>query len=142
MNTEIKLPKKIMLRQREITADYLIAVDKHLEDIWANRVMDMYEIRDFADDMHIDARHLSNTIKLVTGQSPCYFYEGKIMDIARKQLRETNVPVSEIAVRLTYDPSNFVKFFKRFEGTTPKKYREKMQSAIVAPTEKTEMLTI
>jgi AraC family transcriptional regulator of adaptative response / methylphosphotriester-DNA alkyltransferase methyltransferase len=141
MNTEVKLPKKIMLRQREITADYLMAVDKHLEDILANRVMDMYEIRDFADDMHIDARHLSNTIKLVTGQSPCYFYEEKIMDIARKQLRETNVPVSEIAIRLTYDPSNFVKFFKRFEGTTPKKYREKMQSA-VADIEETETLTI
>jgi AraC family transcriptional regulator of adaptative response / methylphosphotriester-DNA alkyltransferase methyltransferase len=141
MNTEVKLPKKIMLRQREITADYLMAVDKHLEDILANRVMDMYEIRDFADDMHIDARHLSNTIKLVTGQSPCYFYEEKIMDIARKQLRETNVPVSEIAIRLTYDPSNFVKFFKRFEGTTPKKYREKMQSS-VADIEETETLTI
>jgi AraC family transcriptional regulator of adaptative response / methylphosphotriester-DNA alkyltransferase methyltransferase len=141
MNTEVKLPKKIMLRQREITADYLMAVDKHLEDILANRVMDMYEIRDFANDMHIDARHLSNTIKLVTGQSPCYFYEEKIMDIARKQLRETNVPVSEIAIRLTYDPSNFVKFFKRFEGTTPKKYREKMQSS-VADIEETETLTI
>jgi AraC family transcriptional regulator of adaptative response / methylphosphotriester-DNA alkyltransferase methyltransferase len=140
MNTEIKLPKKIMLRQREITADYLMAVDKHLEDILANRVMDMYEIRDFADDMHIDARHLSNTIKLVTGQSPCYFYEEKIMDIARKQLRETNVPVSEIAIRLTYDPSNFVKFFKRFEGSTPKKYREKMQLASLEA--KTETLTI
>jgi len=130
-----------MLRQREIVADYLMAVDKHLEDILANRVMDMYEIRDFADDMHIDARHLSNTIKLVTGQSPCYFYEEKIMDIARKQLRETNAPVSEIAVRLTYDPSNFVKFFKRFEGTTPKKYREKMQLAKLE-TAKTETLTI
>lgn len=130
-----------MLRQREITADYMMAVDKHLEDILANRVLDMYEIRDFADDMHIDARHLSNTIKLVTGQAPCYFYEEKIMDIARRQLRETNVSVSEIAIRLTYDPSNFVKFFKRFEGTTPKKYREKMQLA-TAEMPKTETVTI
>jgi len=130
-----------MLRQREITANYMMAVDKHLEDILTNRVLDMYEIRDFADDMHIDARHLSNTIKLVTGQAPCYFYEEKIMDIARRQLRETNVSVSEIAIRLTYDPSNFVKFFKRFEGTTPKKYREKMQLA-TAEMPKTETVTI
>jgi AraC family transcriptional regulator of adaptative response / methylphosphotriester-DNA alkyltransferase methyltransferase len=141
MNNVVKLPKKIMLRQREITADYLMALDKHLEDILANRTMDMLEIRDFADDMHIDARHLSNTIKLVTGKSPCYFYEEKIMNIARRQLQETNVPVSEIAIRLTYDPSNFVKFFKRFEGTTPKKYREKMQSA-TAEIAKTETVTI
>ena len=141
MNNNLKLPKKILLRQREITADYLMAVDKHLEDLLANRVDEMYEIRDFADDMHIDARHLSNTIKLVTGQSPCYFYEEKIMDIARKQLRESTTPVAEIAIRLTYDPSNFVKFFKRFEGTTPKRYRESMQTNFPV-TQKTETLTI
>ena len=141
MNNNLKLPKKILLRQREITADYLMAVDKHLEDLLANRVDEMYEIRDFADHMHIDARHLSNTIKLVTGQSPCYFYEEKIMDIARKQLRESTTSVAEIAMRLTYDPSNFVKFFKRFEGTTPKRYRESMQTNFPI-TQKTETLTI
>jgi AraC-like DNA-binding protein len=30
----------------------------------------------------------------------------------------------EIARHLTFDPSNFTKFFKHFEGITPKKFRE------------------
>jgi AraC family transcriptional regulator of adaptative response / methylphosphotriester-DNA alkyltransferase methyltransferase len=127
MDTEIKLPKKIMLRQREITADYMMAIDRHLEELLDNRVTEMLEIRDFADAMHIDARHLSNTIKLVTGKSPCYFFEEKIMDIARRELKETSTPVAQIAARLTFDPSNFTKFFKRFEGVTPKQYREQVQ---------------
>jgi AraC family transcriptional regulator of adaptative response / methylphosphotriester-DNA alkyltransferase methyltransferase len=142
MPAEIKLPKKIMLRQREITADYMLAIDKHLEDIVSGKVMDMFEIRDFAEQMHIDARHLSNTIKLVTGKAPCYFYEHKIMDIARRQLRETDWPVTEIATKLTYDPSNFVKFFKRFEGKTPKQYREQARGSNYITVEKTETLTI
>jgi AraC-like DNA-binding protein len=120
------IPKKILARQHEITADFLIAVDKHLNDIMENRVMDMMEIRDFADDLHIHPTHLSNTIKLTTGKAPCYFFEEKIMNIAKKMLQDTSIPIAEIASQLTFDPSNFTKFFKRFEGITPKQYREEM----------------
>lgn len=120
------IPKKILARQHEITADFLIAVDKHLGDIMENRVMDMMEIRDFADDLHIHPTHLSNTIKLTTGKAPCYFFEEKIMNIAKKMLQNTSIPIAEIASQLTFDPSNFTKFFKRFEGITPKQYREEM----------------
>ncbi|QJD94515.1 helix-turn-helix transcriptional regulator [Mucilaginibacter robiniae] len=140
MNTS-KLPKKIMLRQHEITADFMKIIDQHLDDVLANRVTEMFEIKDIADTIHIHPTHLSNTIKLVTGCSPCSFYEEKIMNIARQQLKETNKPVAAIAGQLTFDPSNFVKFFKRFEGTSPKQYREKEQ-ATQSETEKSEMITI
>jgi AraC-like DNA-binding protein len=118
------IPKKILARQHEITADFLIAVDKHLDDIMENRVFDMMEIRDFAEALYIHPTHLSNTIKLTTGKSPCYFFEEKIMNIVKKLLQDTNIPIAEIARNLTFDPSNFTKFFKRFEGVTPKQYRE------------------
>jgi len=124
MEATLTVPKKILARQHEITADYLKAIDKHLEDVLNNRVLDMYEIRDFADEMHIHPTHLSNTIKLTTGKHPCSFFEEKIMGIAKTMLQENKVSVAEIANRLTFDPSNFTKFFKRFEGVTPKQYRE------------------
>jgi len=120
------IPKKILSRQHEITSDFLKEVDKHLADIIEGRAMDMFEIRDIADVMHIHPTHLSNTIKLTTGKSPCSFFEARIMDIAKFMLRETNTPVAHIATKLTFDPSNFTKFFKRFEGVTPKQYREEM----------------
>lgn len=141
MTESIKLPKKIMLRQREILADYLLALDKHLDDVLNGRALDMLEIRDFADKMHIDARHLSNTVKLVTGKSPCFFFEEKIMNIAKQQLTETTLPIKVIAVKLTYDPSNFVKFFKRFAGVTPKQFREQLKQQSLEQT-RTETITI
>lgn len=125
MEATLTVPKKILARQHEITVDYLKAIDKHLEDVLNNRVLDMYEIRDFADEMHIHPTHLSNTIKLTTGKHPCFFFEEKIMGIAKTMLQENKASVAEIANRLTFDPSNFTKFFKRFEGVTPKQYREK-----------------
>lgn len=134
-----KLPQKIAARQHEITADYLHILDRHLADLLAGRVTDMYEIRDVADEMHIHPTHLSNTIKLTTGQAPCYFFEEKIMTIARTMLVDTQRSVADIAATLTFDPSNFTKFFKRFEGVTPKQYREAIWQKAY---EKTELLTI
>nr|WP_299357577.1 AraC family transcriptional regulator [Mucilaginibacter sp.] len=84
----------------------------------------MFEIRDFAEILHIHPTHLSNTIKLTTGKSPCFFFEEKIMAIAKDMLKDNRLSIAQIAFKLTFDPSNFTKFFKRFEGVTPKQYRE------------------
>lgn len=137
--TTRQLPRKIALRQHEITADFLRVLDRHLADVVAGRVTEMYEIRDVADELHIHPTHLSNTIKLTTGQAPCYFFEQKIMAIARVLLRDTHRSIADIAGTLTYDPSNFTKFFKRFQGITPKQYREEVWAVEL---EKTELLTI
>lgn len=136
------LPKKIAARQHEITADFLAILDQHLADLLAGRVLDMYEIRDVADEMNIHPTHLSNTIRLTTGYAPCYFFERKIMDIARQLLTTTRQSVAEIARTLTYDPSNFTKFFKHFQGSTPKQYREGIWALDQqCEREKTELLT-
>lgn len=134
-----KLPQKIAARQHEITADYLNILDRHLADLLAGRVTDMYEIRGVANEMHIHPTHLSNTIKLTTGRAPCYFFEEKIMAIARTMLTDSQQSIAAIATTLTFDPSNFSKFFKRFQGVNPKQYREAIWQKTY---EKTEVLTI
>ena len=119
------LPKKILARQHEIFADYLRELDKHLDDVVHERVEVMLEVRDFAELLHIHPTHLTNTIKQTTGKSPCFFFEEKIMAIAKDMLQK-NTPIKEVAYKLTFDASNFTKFFKRFEGVTPKQYKEQM----------------
>lgn len=122
-----KLPKKIFARQHEIFADFLKEIDIHLEDIVTGRATEMFHIKDFAAKLFIHPTHLSNTIKLTTGKAPCFFFEEKLMKISRELLAETDEPIARIAERLTYDPSNFTKFFKHFESITPKQYREHIQ---------------
>jgi AraC-like DNA-binding protein len=122
--TTMKLPKKVAARQHEIVADFLKAIDQHLDDIVSGQVTEMHEIRDFARLLFIHPTHLSNTIKLTTGRTPCFFYEEKILAIAKDLLLHTPASIASIAERLTYDPSNFTKFFKHFEGVTPKQFRD------------------
>jgi AraC family transcriptional regulator, regulatory protein of adaptative response / methylphosphotriester-DNA alkyltransferase methyltransferase len=124
-----RLPKKIFARKSEITAEFLNIIDAHLNDIIAERTLDMFEIRDIAAIMHIHPTHLSNVIKLTTGKAPCYFFEEKIMAHAKNMLMDSSKTISQIAITLTYDPSNFTKFFKHFSGFTPKQYREQFLNA-------------
>ncbi len=118
------IPKKILARQHEITKAYLRALDKHLLDIVEGRATEMFEIKDLANVLHIHPIHLSNTIKMATGLHACFFYEEKIMNIAKEMLKKNDQSISNIASILTFEPSNFTKFFKRFENKTPKQFRE------------------
>lgn len=133
----MKIPQKFLTRQHEITTDFLRELDNHLEDILSGKNDHMFEIRDFAALLHIHPIHLSNTIKSATGHSPCYFMEKRLMEISKSMLQQINIPINEIARTLTYDPSNFTKFFKRFSGQTPKQYRADYFLSISQDLEKT-----
>jgi AraC family transcriptional regulator of adaptative response / methylphosphotriester-DNA alkyltransferase methyltransferase len=134
------LPKKIFARQHEITSDFLNEIDKHLLDIVEGRATEMYEIRDLAQLLHIHPTHLANTVKQTTGKSACHFFEDKILTISKRMLEENTMPINAIASLLTYDPSNFTKFFKRFSGETPKAYRHRFLLRQLL--KKTEAVTI
>lgn len=121
------IPHKILTRKDEITAKFFELLEKHIEEIVAGKVEKMYKIKDFAALLFIHPTHFSNTIKLTTGHSPCHFAEERTMNEARKLLSETPMSIAEISYRLTFnEPTNFTKFFKSFEGITPKQYRNKI----------------
>ena len=112
------------LRQRQIVDQYIGHPDGHLADLRAGEAERVYEIRDFARMMHLHPVHLSNTVKEVTGSSTCDLFETRLLSMAKDLILNTDLPIGAIAARLTYDPSNFTKFFKAYTGTTPKKFRE------------------
>lgn len=114
----------ISARKNEIVKEYLTELDKHMQQMKEGLAEEALEIRDFANMLHVHPVHLSNTIKEVTGQSTCDLYENRLLDLAKELLLTTNMPVAQIARQLTYDPSNFTKFFKAYTGTTPKKFRD------------------
>lgn len=118
-------PKKD--RKHEIAFNYLAVLDRHFEKVKAGEFQPVYETSTFAKEMYIDETHLSDIVKEVLGKSPCTIYEEKLVGIVKVLLMDRTRSINDIAYSLDYDPSNFTKFFKRFTGTTPKKYRTSMQ---------------
>jgi AraC family transcriptional regulator, regulatory protein of adaptative response / methylphosphotriester-DNA alkyltransferase methyltransferase len=123
MISEIASPS-VSTRKKEIVQQYIAELDNHIADLKAGKAERALEIREFASLLHVHPVHLSNTIKEVTGQSSCSLYEERLIQVSKELLLTTTLPISRIAVQLTYDPSNFTKFFKHFTGTTPKKFRD------------------
>lgn len=124
-----KNENKHINRSEEITIAYFAFLDQHIVDVVDGRVSDFMGINQIAQALYISHTHLTDTIQKTKGEHPCYFYDLKIVEQAKKMLRETDQSIAEIAKILTYDPSNFSKFFKKFVGQTPQQWRIKVKSS-------------
>ena len=117
-------------RKKELTQQYIAQLDEHIQQLKEGKAERAMEIRDLAQLLHVHPVHLSNTIKEVTGQSTCDLYEERLLKISKELILNTNMSIAEIARQLTYDPSNFTKFFKHYTGITPKKFRNQRASLL------------
>ncbi len=113
-----------MNRPQEIIEQYLNVLNAHIEELKNGRAESTFEIKDFAAALHIHPTHLSNTINEQLGKSPCDIYEEKLIETAKELILTTDKSIAEIARTMTYDPSNFSKFFKSFEKVTPLQFRK------------------
>lgn len=113
-----------MKRGEEITNEYLAFLDAHLDDIVSGKVTEMMELNQIASELFVSHTHLTDTIQKNMGNHPCHFYDLKIIEQAKKMLTNTDHSIAQISKILTYDPSNFSKFFKKFTGVTPGGFRK------------------
>jgi AraC-like DNA-binding protein len=119
-------------RSAEILKDYLAILDQHLQDVLDGKMDKMFELQDIAALLFIHPTHLSNVIKEYTGHHPCYFYEQKILQVAKELLKDPRHSIADVARMLTYDPSNFTKWFKTYGGTSPSAYRKQLATQLAA----------
>jgi AraC-like DNA-binding protein len=113
-----------MKRSKEITSAFLKELDQHMDELKSGKAIATFEVQDIAALLHIHPTHLSNTIQEELKRSPCDIYEERLMNVAKELILTTNLSIAAIARHLTFDPSNFNKFFKHFSGTTPKRFRD------------------
>ncbi|GAA4444989.1 hypothetical protein GCM10023091_35930 [Ravibacter arvi] len=116
-------------RKDEITDRYFELIHSHLEDLLSGSADLMFELREIADRLSVSQKHLIRVVNETRGNHPCHFYVQAILEKSKHLMATTQIPISEIARRLTYDPSNFTKFFKKYEGVTPLQYR----NSVAAP---------
>lgn len=126
-----EIPNDIVTRKDEITSEFIRLADQHLDDLLQSRVHRKFHAKDFGAMLFIHPRHLTNTIKLTTGKSPCDIMEEKMITAAKDLLLSTNKSVSDIGYQLGYnDSTNFIKFFKGLAGISPLQFRKQQQGKI------------
>jgi AraC family transcriptional regulator, regulatory protein of adaptative response / methylphosphotriester-DNA alkyltransferase methyltransferase len=113
-------------RPQILVDTYLLKLEQHMDDLKKGTAENTLEIKDFAGMLHVHPRHLSNTVHEVMGKSPCDLYEEKLLAVAKELLHDPKLSISDIARQLSFDPSNFTKYFRRYNGTTPKQFRQSL----------------
>lgn len=111
-------------RASEITQQYLELIDRHIEDVVNGDTNELMQLSQIAGQLAISHTHLTDTVQKTTGHHPCHFYDARIIDKAKQLLLQSDKPVADIALTLTYDPSNFSKFFRKWTGLTPGDFRK------------------
>lgn len=114
-------------RGAQITNQYLLFLDRHIEDVIQGRTIEFMEINRIASELAVSHKHLSYTVQKEKGNHPGYFYNQKIIAQAKELLIHSTLSIAKIALMLTYDPSNFTKFFKKWTGETPGSFRQKIK---------------
>lgn len=106
-------------RQEEIVNAYFSFLNSHIESVISGASDDFLPLSEIAHQLHISHQHLTDTIQQANGHHPCYYYDLKIIEAAKEMLKASDKTVTEVAYTLTYDPSNFSKFFKKIVGVSP-----------------------
>lgn len=105
-----------MGRREELVGGFVKLVQEHH---LAQRNLSFY-----SDRLFVTTKHLSETVKEVTGRTAGQILDDLLLVEARRLLDETALSISEVAFQLQFaDPSQFSKFFHRMTGMPPRMYR-------------------
>lgn len=91
-------------------------IDCHYQDV---------SLASLAKTFKFNKNYLSSKIKQNLGKGFFELLNDKRLSVAKKLLRETNMPIADITYEIGYnDPSYFYKMFKQKYGETPLHYRK------------------
>lgn len=95
-------------------------IDHHLSDEEEGRVA----LRAVARDVRMSYFHFSRAFKQSMGMTATSYIAERRIERAKKMLEETELPISEIALRSGFSSqSHFTTAFRRLAGATPKAFR-------------------
>jgi len=95
-------------------------IDHHLSDEEEGRVA----LRAVARDVCMSYFHFSRAFKQAMGMTATNYIAERRIERAKKMLEETELPISEIALRSGFSSqSHFTTAFRRLAGATPKAFR-------------------
>jgi AraC-like DNA-binding protein len=127
----------LLLRVREIYhphaqrmnegTTHTMKVANRFKHLLEKNFIEMREVKQYGDALHITPKHLSDVVKRTFGKTPRQMINDMLLLEARVLLGSTDLTVSEIAYQLQFqDHAHFSHFIRRHVGCTPLELRKKL----------------
>ncbi len=108
-------------RGHQLVQAYLREVDQHFRELRT--------VQEYADLLHVSAKHLSAVIKMETGETALHILHRRVYREAHYLLHYTDLSIKEIADELNFDTSShFSRFFKQYTGYNPTDLKKEYKS--------------
>ena len=102
-----------------------LMITQNFKDALARHIYEKQKVTDYADLLSVSPNHLNKCVKTATGQAAQDLLYEMILLEAKVLLKQTDMPINEIAYKLTQqNHSDFTRFFKNKTGMTPKEYKQ------------------
>ncbi len=100
------------------------AIYQEFERLVQKHFLEFNTVKAYADKLYVSSKHLSETVKKVSGQNALQIIHSAQLNYAKALLLQTSKNVSEIAYELNFEnPDYFSIFFKRLTGQSPLQFR-------------------
>lgn len=120
---EIDLQHSSALKETSNAASLIVT---RYKDLLVAKIEEIDSVNQAAEKLRISPNHLNKSVKAVTGKTAQHFLDEMRILEAKVLLKQTRMPVAEIAAKLgKTDPSSFSRFFKKKTENTPLEYRNK-----------------
>ncbi len=89
---------------------------------------DTHNTKDYALKLSISYKYLNDICKEISGKTAKSFLDSWLLLEMKRNLSENKYTSQEIAFKMGFnEPSNFIRFFKKFMGITPIQFQDKLK---------------
>ncbi|MBW1296031.1 helix-turn-helix domain-containing protein [Aquimarina litoralis] len=89
--------------------------------------VDSKNVSDYAEQLNVTPNYLTTAVKQITGKTAKEIIQRRVFLESKTMLSFTGLDVSEVAYQLNFqEPTHFTRFFKKYSGTTPNKFRQNL----------------
>jgi len=86
---------------------------------------DWHQVNTYASKLNLTSKHLSHTVKSLTGKTAKEFIQDRLILESKRLLLHTDLEIKEIAYQIGFEePLHFSGFFKKSTGISPTAFRE------------------
>lgn len=112
-----------------------VALSRHLlraRDLIDRAYADELDVDTLSEHAHVSQGYFNRAFKATFGETPHQYLLSRRMERAKQLLRDTDLPVTEVCLRVGFTSlGSFSAAFRRFVGESPSAYRARPHSDVL-----------